>query len=108
MFSYVLGLTGFRGAVIARRLDNPYLDRFLKRFRIATGQEVLDKNKDYEKIRQTLAEGKHLGILGDQDAGPRGVFVDFFGYPASTHKAIALLSLEYSAPIMVWGAARGK
>jgi KDO2-lipid IV(A) lauroyltransferase len=32
--------------------------------------------------------------------------VDFFGRPASTFKSIALLSLEYNAPIMVFGAAR--
>jgi KDO2-lipid IV(A) lauroyltransferase len=108
MLSYMLGLSGFRGAVIARRLDNPYLDRFLKRFRIATGQTVLDKNEDYDRIRQTLAAGSHLGVLGDQDAGPRGVFVDFFGGPASTNKSIALLALEYSAPILVCGAARAK
>jgi Kdo2-lipid IVA lauroyltransferase/acyltransferase len=34
------------------------------------------------------------------------VFVDFFGRPASTFKSIALLSLTYSAPILVMGAAR--
>ena len=108
MFSYVLGLTQFRGAVVARRLDNPYLDRFLKRFRRATGQALLDKNRDYEKIKAILSSGGHLGMLGDQDAGPRGLFVDFFGRPASTYKSIALLALEYSAPIVVCGAARGK
>jgi KDO2-lipid IV(A) lauroyltransferase len=108
MLSYMLGLTGFRGAVVARRLDNPYLDRFLKRFRRATGQALLDKSEDYEKIKATLESGGHLGMVGDQDAGPRGLFVEFFGRPASTYKSIALLSLEYSAPIAVCGAARGK
>ena len=45
-------------------------------------------------------------MVGDQDAGPRGLFVDFFGRPASTFKSIALLSLNYQAPIFVFGAAR--
>jgi KDO2-lipid IV(A) lauroyltransferase len=53
-----------------------------------------------------LRQGIGLGIVGDQDAGPRGLFVDFFGRPASTFKSIALLSLEYWAPILVFGAAR--
>jgi KDO2-lipid IV(A) lauroyltransferase len=108
MLSYMLGLTHFRGAIVARRLDNPYLDRFIQRFRDATGQVVLDKNEDYEKIKAALASGSHLGMVGDQDAGPRGLVVDFFGRPASTYKSIALLALEYSAPIIVCGVARGK
>ncbi len=106
VLAYVTGLVGFRGAIIARRLDNPFLDRFLAQFRRTTGLQLLDKNRDYPRILETLAEGQGIGILGDQDAGPRGLFVDFFGRPASTFKSIALLSLEYEAPIFVFGAAR--
>jgi len=47
-----------------------------------------------------------LGLVGDQNAGPRGLFVDFLGRPASTFKSIAVLSLRYGAPILVLGAAR--
>ena len=42
----------------------------------------------------------------DQDAGQRGLFVDFFGQPASTHKAIALLALEHKVPMLVCGMPR--
>jgi KDO2-lipid IV(A) lauroyltransferase len=106
VLSYVTGLLGFRGSLVARRLDNPYLDRFIHRFRQATGQRILDKSQDYDRIQQALAEGGILGLVGDQDAGPRGLFVEFLGRPASTYKSIALLSLEYAAPILVLGAAR--
>ena len=44
-------------------------------------------------------------MLADQDAGQRGMFVNFFGRPASTHKAIALLAIEHQAPVVV-GVAR--
>jgi KDO2-lipid IV(A) lauroyltransferase len=53
-----------------------------------------------------LVEKKVLCTLGDQSAGPRGYFVDFFGRPASTNRAVALLSLEYDAPIIVTYACR--
>jgi KDO2-lipid IV(A) lauroyltransferase len=106
MISYVTGMGGFRGAIVARRLDNPYLDAFLARFRRKTGLQLLDKNTDYQQILDTLAQGAGVGMVVDQDAGPRGLYVDFFGRPASTFKSIALLSLEYQAPIFVFGAAR--
>jgi len=44
--------------------------------------------------------------LGDQDAGSHGLFVDFFGHPASTFKSIALLALRYQALICVGYAIR--
>jgi KDO2-lipid IV(A) lauroyltransferase len=106
VLSYVSGLFGCRGGIVARRLDNPYLDRFLANFRRKTGLTLLDKNADYDRILAILARGGGLGMVGDQDAGPRGLFVNFFGRPASTFKSIALLSLEYGAPILVLGAAR--
>ncbi len=105
ILGYVIGLAGFRGGVVARRLDNPYLDRFLAHFRRKTGLTLLDKSADYPRILEMLQQGIGLGIVGDQDAGPRGMFVNFFGRPASTFKSIALLSLEYNAPILVTGAA---
>ena len=56
-----------------------------------------------EQMQQILARGGVLATLADQDAGPRGLFVDFFGRPASTHKAIALLALEFQVPMLVCG-----
>ncbi len=100
---YVLGLLGFRSHAIARPLDNPYLDDFLRSFRQRTGQGLLAKHGDFDKMNAILAGRGVLATLGDQDAGPRGLFVDFFGRPASTHKAIALLSLEHGVPLLVTG-----
>ena len=97
---------GCRGGIVLRRLDNPYLDRFLASFRSKTGLTLLDKSRDYRRILDIISRGGGLGMVGDQDAGPRGLFVNFFGRPASTFKSIALLSLEYGAPILVLGAAR--
>jgi KDO2-lipid IV(A) lauroyltransferase len=52
-----------------------------------------------------LQSNRTLSFLADQDAGQRGLYVDFFGRPASTHKAIALLAIEHKAPVAV-GVAR--
>jgi KDO2-lipid IV(A) lauroyltransferase len=103
---YVLGLLGFTTHAIARPLDNPHLDHFLRRFRERTGQKILAKHGDFEQMQALLGRGGVLATLGDQDAGERGLFVDYFHRPASTHKAIALLSLQYQVPLLVVGTLR--
>jgi KDO2-lipid IV(A) lauroyltransferase len=103
---YILGLLGFTTHAIARPLDNPHLDQFLRRFRERTGQKILAKHGDFEHMQELLAAGGVLATLGDQDAGERGLFVDYFHRPASTHKAIALLSLQYQVPLLVVGTMR--
>lgn len=103
---YTLGVFGFRSHAIFRPLDNPYLDRFLRQFRQRTGQGLLAKQGDFERMEAILSAGGVIATLGDQDAGQRGLYVDFFGRPASTHKAIALLALEHGAPLVVLGLPR--
>jgi len=101
MGGYVLGLLGLKTHAVARPLDNPYLDDFLRQFRERTGQKLLAKKGDFDQMQAILAKGGVIGTLGDQDAGQRGLFVDFFNRPASTHKAIALLALEFKVPLLV-------
>ena len=106
MAGYALGLLGFRTYAIARTLDNPYLNAFLLKFREKTGQTILDKENDFARIQGVLRGGGVLATLADQDAGQRGQFVNFFGRPASTHKAVALLALEHDAVLAVAGVPR--
>ncbi|MBI3821734.1 MAG: lysophospholipid acyltransferase family protein [Planctomycetes bacterium] len=100
---YSLSLFGFQGHAIARPIDNPYVDQYLRTFRERTGQKLLAKHGDFDNIEGLLASGGILATLADQDAGQRGLFVDFFGRPASTHKAVALLALEHGVPMVVTG-----
>jgi KDO2-lipid IV(A) lauroyltransferase len=101
---YALGLLGFKTCAVARPLDNPYLDEFLRRFREGTGQKLLAKKGELDKIQEVLASGGVICTLADQDAGRHGLFVPFFGRLASTHKAIALLALQQQATLVVCGA----
>lgn len=100
---YSLALFGFSTHAIARPIDNPYLDEFLRTIRERSGQTILAKHGDFDRIQEVLASGGVLGTLADQDAGQRGMFVDFFGRPASTHKAVAIMALEYNVPMIVCG-----
>lgn len=106
MAGYSLGALGFKTHAIARVLDNPHLEKYLRNFRERTGQKVLAKKGDFDQMEGILAQGGVIATLADQDAGPRGQFVEFFGRPASTHKAVALMALEYKVPLAVVGVPR--
>jgi KDO2-lipid IV(A) lauroyltransferase len=101
MAGYAIGLLGFSTYAVARPLDNPHLDDFLRRFRQQTGQKLLAKKGDLDQMQEIFSKGGVIATLADQDAGQRGLFVDFFGRPASTHKAIALLCLQNRVPLAV-------
>jgi len=106
LFGYATGAMGFQSFAIARVLDNPYLERYTRRLRQASGQTLIAKNDDFERLTTAMKEKAKVGTLADQDAGPRGVFVDFFGRPASTHKAVALMAIEFDAVMVVFGVPR--
>ncbi len=106
MAGFSMGALGVRSYAIARVLDNPYLERYLKQFRQRTGQTIIAKKDDFARLTTVLTDGGKVATLGDQDAGPRGVFVDFFGRPASAHKAVALMAIEFQAKLVVIGVPR--
>ena len=88
MAGYLFGVFGFPPHSVARALDNPHLERFLRSFRERTGQKLIPKKGGYDEMLAVLRSGGVLSFLADQDAGSRGLYVDFFGRPASTTQAI--------------------
>jgi Kdo2-lipid IVA lauroyltransferase/acyltransferase len=86
---------------LARPIENPWVDRFLHRFRTQTGQRIIPKYHALGEMIRVLQRNEILIIQVDQDARSHGVSAEFFGRPASTHRSPALLSLKYGTPIVV-------
>jgi len=105
IIGYLMGLFGFDIYSVARPLDNKYLNRFLYGVRQRHGLKLIDKKGATEQMPAIVRQGSTIGFIADQDAGPKGIFVDFFGRKASTYKSIGLLALTYNLPIVV-GCAR--
>lgn len=101
MGGFITGLLGFPSYTVARKLDNPYLDEFINKFRGRNGQFILPKDGSAIAIQEVIDSGGIVGILGDQHAGTKGCWVDFLGRAASCHKAVALFTLSGNAPMMV-------
>ena len=49
---------------------------------------------------KALKKGHVLGFLADQDAKANGVFVEFFGRPASTPQGPAVFAVRAGAPVV--------
>ena len=101
LIGHCLRCYGFRIAALMRPLDNVHLNRFVVATRRTHGLILLDKKGAMAHSRDLVQNGTLLGFIGDQDAGRKGVFVDFFGRPASTYKSIGLLALSTGRPIVV-------
>jgi len=98
---YLLGLFGFNIYSIARPLDNKYINNYLYGVRKRAGQHIIDKKGAAALMESLISTGSTLCFIADQDAGKKGVFVDFFGRKASTYKSIGLLAITSQLPIVV-------
>jgi Kdo2-lipid IVA lauroyltransferase/acyltransferase len=87
--------------VVAQRQSNPYFDQLINRTRERLGMRVIPRGRATSAALAALAEGRVVGLVADQDARSRGVFVPFMGRPASTHRGAAVLSLRSGAPLFM-------
>lgn len=85
---------------ISRKLDNPYLEKFVMDLRSASGNTVFHKDESPRKIMRALKQNSCVGVMMDQNAGDWGLFVDFFGKKASTPRSLAVLSYSTGAAIL--------
>ncbi|MBI2467823.1 MAG: lysophospholipid acyltransferase family protein [Candidatus Rokubacteria bacterium] len=93
-------LTGFPLSVVVRPLDNPLLEALVARARERLGVRLIPKRRALRDVQTALARGECVGIMLDQNAGRRGVFVPFFGQQASTSRSLAVLALKTGAPVV--------
>jgi len=106
VLGYTMAILGFESYAVARPLDNPYLDDWVLGIREKKGQIILSKRGVTTTAMDVLRRKGILGFIADQNAGPKGMFVPFFGRVASTYKSIGLLAMEFRVPIIVGYARR--
>ncbi len=92
--------------VIARRVENPFLDRLVLQGRERAGLVVHPRRGGMRPLARALQEGKDVGVLLDQNQRKRGIFVPVFGKPASTDRSAAALAFRLDRPVLVGFALR--
>lgn len=86
-------------AAIVRRQANRLVDERLRQLRRNLGVDTIYQGEAPTRVPRILRANGIVGIVGDQDARRSGVFVPFFGRPASTHRGPALFALRLGAPV---------
>lgn len=93
-------------SAIVRRQGNLLVDQRLDATRRRLGVETIVQRDAPRAVPRALRRNGVVGIVGDQDARRAGVFVPFFGVPASTHRGPALFALRFGAPVFACVARR--
>jgi KDO2-lipid IV(A) lauroyltransferase len=88
-------------SVVARPLNNPYLNSLLERARARYGNGIIYKSGALKAILSTLKKGGIVGILMDQAVlSEEGFVIDFLGRGAWTTKMPALIARKTNAPAL--------
>jgi Kdo2-lipid IVA lauroyltransferase/acyltransferase len=101
MIGVACTMAGYPVHSLMRPIDNPWIDAYLRHFRTLTGQTMIPRDRALGEMIRVLQRKKFLIVQIDQDARDSGVYVNFFGRAASTHRAAATLSLKYNAPVVL-------
>src|SRR5215831_1524802 len=98
---YAHGRRGHPFTMVHRPIRNPLIDRWLNAFRARAGTRLVRKHHAATEVLRALREKQLLVLPFDQNSTRGlGVFVDFFGVPASTNAGIARIGLRADAPIL--------
>jgi len=87
-------------SVTVKSQKNPWVDAYVTKARRSTGMEVLRAEGGFRQMLRVLRNNRFLTFLADQDAGRRGVFVPFFGRPASTPVGVVRFARLTRSPII--------
>ena len=85
---------------IAQKQKNKGANLFFEEKRQLSGIKQVYRKSSMDSLYDVLNANEILGLVSDQDAKRKGVFVDFFDKPASTHKGAALFHLNTDASLI--------
>ena len=98
----VLAERGYPMTVYAGAQTNPLTDELHNETRRGFGIHLLGKGADaVMEIWHALKQKRIVGLLIDQDERKSGVFVDFFGTPASTRRGVAAFHRMFDSPVLL-------
>jgi KDO2-lipid IV(A) lauroyltransferase len=94
-------LLGYPVTIITKTLKNQRLNELWWELRQKAGLKTLPSHNAYRACVRALRRNELVGFMLDQNRpSSQGVFVEFFGKPASTTPGLALMSAQTGAPVV--------
>ena len=110
-FGLAASAYGFEKAVLAQRMDNPYVDKETNRLRnIFSGVTLYSNHQDkpFFTCMRWLKKKKMLGILFDQNTVTGEMWFPFLGRTAAFSPITALLAIKMQVPVFPVNVSREK
>lgn len=101
-----MAVRGFPLDAVAHGQRNLRFGEELRQTRGRLGMTVISRESAPRRVPASLRQGRAVGLVADQNVAGAGIFVDFFGLPASTARGPAVFALRTGAPIWVGGCIR--
>jgi KDO2-lipid IV(A) lauroyltransferase len=94
-------MNGLPVTAIAKPQPNMQYTNALNDLRKTINVEIFSRGtSELLAAAKALKKGKILGFLADQDGGPNGAFLPFFGKLAATPMGPAVFSCKFKAPVL--------
>tara|TARA_B110000444_G_C18809806_1_gene581962 strand:+ start:408 stop:1190 length:783 start_codon:yes stop_codon:yes gene_type:complete len=100
MLSFWLGKNRYEAYGVAQKQKNKGANDFFKEQRSRSGVFHIFRKSGLDKFYKVLDKNNILGLVSDQDANKKGVFVKFFNKLASTPKGTALFYQNRKSPMI--------
>lgn len=101
LMGLTLGVKIANVTFVARKQNNPYLNKLVEKTRVKYGNKIVYKKGALKVLLSELKKNKGVGILMDQAVlKNEGYIIDFLGKPAWTTKMPALIARKTDAAVI--------
>ncbi len=101
LLAWKLAVCGYPLTAVGREQDDGAINDMIVKLRTSKGTKHIPRGVPmFQHITELLAANQCVGLVSDQNAGTRGIFVDFFGSKVSAFKGPGLFAVRCGCPVI--------
>ena len=94
---YMTKVMGCKVNGLAKRMRNPYLDKYVENIRLANGVPSIFLETAFKDVLKAIKNDEGIGIMVDQNARKVGLQQNWLGHPASVFQGPAKFAIKSGA-----------